>query len=103
TTNTLGKAFFENVTGPYGPVAVGADGSIAASPFEGTGPTTEALLALRQTLTFDQRKAGVRDALAYSASVGITTHLDEGAFQATNTQPTARPTRTTTRCTTPSC
>ncbi len=84
-TNTLGKAFFENVTGPYGPVAVGADGSIAASPFEGTGPTTEALLALRQTLTFDQRKASVRDALAYSASVGITTHLDQGAFQATNT------------------
>jgi predicted amidohydrolase YtcJ len=85
TTNTLGKAFFENVTGPYGPVAVGADGSIAASPFEGTGPTSEALLALRQTLTFDQRKASVRDALAYSASVGITTHLDQGAFQATNT------------------
>jgi predicted amidohydrolase YtcJ len=84
-TNTLGKAFFENVTGPYGPVAVGADGSIAASPFEGTGPTSEALLALRQTLTFDQRKASVRDALAYSASVGITTHLDQGAFQATNT------------------
>jgi predicted amidohydrolase YtcJ len=85
TTNTLGKAFFENVTGPYGPVAVGTDGSIAASPFEGTGPTTEALLALRQTLTFDERKASVRDALAYSASVGITTHLDQGAFQATNT------------------
>jgi len=85
TTNTLGKAFFENVTGPYGPVAVGTDGSIAASPFEGTGPTSEALLALRQTLTFDQRKASVRDALAYSASVGITTHLDQGAFQATNT------------------
>jgi predicted amidohydrolase YtcJ len=84
-TNTLGKTFFENVTGPYGPVAVGADGSIAASPFEGTGPTSEALLALRQTQTFDQRKASVRDALAYSASVGITTHLDQGAFQATNT------------------
>jgi predicted amidohydrolase YtcJ len=85
TTNTLGKAFFENVTGPYGPVAVGADGSIAASPFEGTGPTSEALLALRQTLTFEQRTASVRDAVAYSASVGVTTHLDQGAFQATNT------------------
>jgi predicted amidohydrolase YtcJ len=85
TTNTLGKAFFENVSGPYGPVAVGADGSIAASPFEGTGPTSEALLALRQTLTFEQRTASVRDAMAYSASVGITTHLDQGAFQATNT------------------
>ena len=31
-------------TGPY-PVAVGADGSIAASPFEGDGPATAALLA----------------------------------------------------------
>ena len=83
-TNSLGKAFFENVTGPF-PVAVGADGSIAASPFEGNGPTTAALLALRQTLTLDDRKVSVRDAMAYSASVGVTTHLDQGAFQATNT------------------
>lgn len=84
-TNTLGKAFFENVPPPYGPVAVGADGSIAASPFAGTGPTTEALLALRKTLTFDARKRSVRDAMAYAASIGVTTHLDQGAFQATNT------------------
>jgi hypothetical protein len=84
-TNTLGKAFFENVPPPYGPVTVGADGSIAASPFEGTGPATEALLALRKTLTFDARKRSVRDAMAYAASVGVTTHLDQGAFQATNT------------------
>jgi hypothetical protein len=83
-TNTLGKAFFDNVTGPY-PVTVGADGSIAASPFEGDGPATSALLALRQTLSLDDRKRSVRDAMAYSASVGITTHLDQGAFQATNT------------------
>jgi predicted amidohydrolase YtcJ len=84
-TNSLGKAFFANVPPPYGPVPVGADGSIAVSPFEGTGPTTEALLALRQTLTFDQRKRSVRDTMAYAASVGVTTHLDQGAFQATNT------------------
>ena len=83
-TNSLGKAFFDNVTGPF-PVTVGADGSIAASPFLGDGPTTAALLALRQTLTFDDRKASVRDAMAYAASVGVTTHLDQGAFQATNT------------------
>jgi hypothetical protein len=83
-TNSLGKAFFENVTGTF-PVAVGADGSIAASPFGGNGPTTAALLALRQTLSLDDRKVSVRDAMAYSASVGITTHLDQGAFQATNT------------------
>ncbi|HEX4290990.1 MAG TPA: amidohydrolase family protein, partial [Trebonia sp.] len=84
TTNTLGKAFFDNVTGPY-PVAVGTDGSIAASPFEGNGPATAALLALRQTLTLEARKASVRDAMAYAASVGVTTHLDQGAFQATST------------------
>jgi len=84
-TNTLGKTFFENVPPPYGPVAVGADGSIAASPFLGDGPTSEATLALRQTLTFDARKRSVRDAMAYAASVGVTTHLDQGAFQATNT------------------
>ena len=70
---------------PFGPVAVGADGSIAAAPFLGTGPTSEATLALRQTLTFDARKRSVRDAMAYAASVGVTTHLDQGAFQATNT------------------
>jgi predicted amidohydrolase YtcJ len=84
-TNTLGKAFFENVPPPYGPVAVGADGSIAAAPFLGDGPTGEATLALRETLTFDARKRSVRDAMAYAASVGVTTHLDQGAFQATNT------------------
>lgn len=84
-TNTLGKAFFENVPGPYGPVPVGADGSIAASPFLGNGPTGQATLALRQTLTFDARKRSVRDAMAYAASVGVTTHLDQGAFQASNT------------------
>ena len=79
-TNTLGKAFFENAG-----VTVGADGSIAASPFLGDGPTTRATLALRQTLTFDARKRSVRDAMAYAASVGVTTHLDQGAFQATDT------------------
>jgi hypothetical protein len=83
-TNSLGKAFFDKVSGPF-PVTVGADGSIAASPFGGNGPTTAALLALRQTVSLDDRKVSVRDAMAYSASVGITTHLDQGAFQATNT------------------
>jgi hypothetical protein len=84
-TNTPGKAFFENVAAPAGPVTVGADGSIAAAPFLGTGPASQALLALRQTLTFDDRKRSVRDAMAYAASVGVTTHLDQGAFQATGT------------------
>jgi predicted amidohydrolase YtcJ len=85
TTNTLGKIFFENVPGPYGHVPVGADGSIAPSGFTTPGPTGQATLALRETLTFDARKHSVRDAMAYAASLGVTTHLDQGAFQATNT------------------
>jgi predicted amidohydrolase YtcJ len=79
TTNSLGKEFFERQVPP---VVVGEDGSIAAGP-QATGRAT---LALRQTLlTFDQRKRGAADAMAYGLSLGITTHLDQGAFQATNT------------------
>jgi predicted amidohydrolase YtcJ len=84
-TNTLGKAFFENVAPPVGPVPVGADGSIAATPILEPGPTGQATLALRQTLTFEDRKRGVRDAMGYAASLGVTTHLDQGAIQATGT------------------
>jgi predicted amidohydrolase YtcJ len=76
-TNSLGKAFFE-AADPA--VVVGADGSIAAGQ-----ETGKATLALRRTLTHAQRKRGVLDAMAYAASVGVTTHLDEGAFQATDT------------------
>jgi predicted amidohydrolase YtcJ len=76
-TNSLGKAFFEAAAQP---VTVGADGSIAAGL-----ETGKATLALRQTLTFASRKRSVRDAMAYAASVGVTTHLDQGAFQATGT------------------
>jgi predicted amidohydrolase YtcJ len=78
-TNTLGKAFFERQAPP---IPVGEDGSIAA----GAQATGRATLALRQTLlTFDQRKRGAIDAMAYGLSLGVTTHLDQGAFQATNT------------------
>lgn len=76
-TNSLGKKFFEAAEPP---VTVGSDGSIAA----GT-ETGKATLALRRTLTFEDRKHGVVDAMAYATSVGVTTHLDQGAFQATDT------------------
>lgn len=76
-TNTAGKAFFERAAQP---VVVGPDGSIAAG-----AETGKATLALRQTLTFEQRTRGVRDAMAYAVSLGVTTHLDQGAFQATGT------------------
>jgi predicted amidohydrolase YtcJ len=77
-TNSRGKKFFESLNPP---IPVGADGSLAA----GAQATTGATLALRHTLTFDQRKRGAIDALNYGLSLGVTTHQDEGAFQATDT------------------
>jgi predicted amidohydrolase YtcJ len=78
-TNTLGKKFFESQNPP---IAVGADGAIAQGG-KGTGPATLALR--RTTLNPDQRRRGALDALMYGLSLGVTTHLDQGAFQATNT------------------
>jgi hypothetical protein len=78
TTNTLGKAFFEAQGIP-----VGDDGSIAGG--FGASPTGQATFALRQTLLdVEARKRGVVDAVAYGLGLGVTTHLDQGAFQATS-------------------
>jgi len=77
-TNSRGKKFFESLIPP---IPVGSDGGLAA----GAQATTRATLALRHTLTFDQRKRGAIDALNYGLSLGVTTHQDEGAFQATDT------------------
>ena len=77
-TNSAGRDWF--AANAALPPAVGADGSIAA----GT-ETGKATLALRQALTFEDRMRSVLDAMAYATSVGVTTHLDQGAFQATNT------------------
>ncbi|WP_162606566.1 amidohydrolase [Jiangella asiatica] len=75
-TNSAGRAFF-TARG----IPVGDDGFIAAG-----NPTGRATLALRQTLlTADERKRGAVDALAHGLSLGVTTHLDQGAFQATGT------------------
>jgi predicted amidohydrolase YtcJ len=71
-TNALGKAFFES-----NGVPVGADGSIAAN-----APSLTALFLLRQMQTLESQKRGLMDAMAYAASVGITTHLDQGGFPA---------------------
>jgi predicted amidohydrolase YtcJ len=78
-TNSLGREFFQRQTPP---VAVSAEGAIAA----GAAATSRATLLLRQTLlNFDERKRGAIDAMTYGLSLGVTTHLDQGAFQATNT------------------
>ena len=79
TTNTLGKKFFESQNPP---IPVGADGSIA----NGAQTTGRATLALRQTLLNpDERRRGALEALNHGLSLGVTTHLDQGAFQTTNT------------------
>ncbi|KAI0399013.1 amidohydrolase family-domain-containing protein [Xylaria palmicola] len=79
TTNSLGKRFFEAQASP--PPAIGADGAITSGENNG-----RALLALRQRLlTPAERARGVRDAMEYAASLGVTTHLDQGAFSATGT------------------
>src|SRR5262245_39736766 len=66
TTNTLGETFF---TGKG--ISVDATGNIAAG-----GPSIAALNALRAIQTFDDKKQGTLDAMAYSASVGVTTNVD---------------------------
>ncbi len=68
-TNTLGKAFFDGKG-----VAVDAGGNIAV------GPALAALNALRAIQTFEDKKRGTRDALAYSVSLGVTTNVDMGGF-----------------------
>jgi len=69
-TNTRGKAFFEGKG-----VMVSDTGAIAAN-----APSMAALNALRAVQTFEDRTRGTADAMAYSASVGVTTNADMGAF-----------------------
>lgn len=70
TTNTLGRAFFTSKG-----ISVDAVGNIAA-----LGPSLAALNALRAIQTFADKKQGTLDAMAYSASVGVTTNVDMGGF-----------------------
>lgn len=71
-TNSLGKAFFTSVG-----VTVADDGGIAAG-----APSLTALNTLRRLQTFAEQKRGLMDAMNYAASVGVTTHLDQGGFPA---------------------
>src|ERR1019366_10078335 len=63
-TNTPGKKFFDQRNIP-----VSETGAIAAN-----APSIAALNALRSIQTFEDEKQGTLDALAYSASVGVTTN-----------------------------
>jgi predicted amidohydrolase YtcJ len=69
-TNTRGKEFFASKG-----IAVSDTGAIAAN-----APSMAALNALRAVQTSDDRKRGTAEAMAYSASVGVTTNADMGAF-----------------------
>ena len=74
-TNSAGKAIFQSQG-----ITVADNGAMT-----GNNPS-RALLYLRQTLLNPaERRRSVIDAMNYAASVGVTTHLDQGAFQATNT------------------
>ncbi|HMJ27311.1 MAG TPA: amidohydrolase family protein [Xanthobacteraceae bacterium] len=75
TTNSAGKSIFESQG-----ITVAENGSMT-----GNNPS-RALLYLRQALlTPESRRRAVIDAMNYAVTVGVTTHLDQGAFQATNT------------------
>jgi predicted amidohydrolase YtcJ len=67
--NSVAKAFFEREPNP---VVVGADGAIA-----GGMPSTTALYKLRQQQTLESKMRGTVDAWRYSASLGLTAHLDQ--------------------------
>ena len=75
TTNRAGKSIFESQG-----ITVAENGSMT-----GNNPS-RALLYLRQTLLNpESRRRAVVDAMNYAVTVGVTTHLDQGAFQASNT------------------
>src|SRR5882762_737638 len=79
-TNSAGKAILERQG-----VVVASNGAIAGAGF-GVTECSKALLYLRQTLlNAAERRRSVRDAMNYAVTVGVTTHLDQGAFQASNT------------------
>src|SRR5262252_6075702 len=68
--NSRAKAFFAGRN-----IAVSDAGAIAIN-----APSIAALNALRSIQTFDDQLRGTIDALTYSASVGVTTNVDMGAF-----------------------
>ena len=68
-TNTAGMAWFAKAAMP---VTIGADGSIASG-----SQSTTALYLLRLTQTRDQRRRTLLETWTYSASVGLTAHIDQ--------------------------
>jgi len=73
-TNTPGIAWFAKASMP---VAIGEDGNIASGR-----QSTTALYLLRLTQTRDQRRRTHLETWAYSASVGLTAHIDQEGIPA---------------------
>ena len=77
-TNSAGKAILQ-----ANGVTVGASGD--AGSIAGGAQTGTALLYLRRNLlNAETRRRGTLDAMKYAASLGVTTHIDQGAFQKTD-------------------
>src|SRR4029450_12694148 len=82
----LGKGFFDAVDAATPvhpnvvPVRVADNGAIAAAGFTNGGPSASALFHLRRMQTFEDKKRSTVDAMNYSASVGLTAHLDQVLF-----------------------
>jgi len=85
-TNSLGKRFFDaaDAAAPVHPdikkINVAENGAIAAAGFAGGGPAASALFLMRRMQTFEDKKRSTIDAMTYSASVGLTSHLDQVLF-----------------------
>ena len=84
-TNSLGKKFFdaadagEKVHPNILPIRVSETGAIAgAGP--GGNASASALFYLRRMQTFEDKKRSTMDCMKYSASVGLTAHLDQVLF-----------------------
>jgi len=84
-TNSLGKKFFDAVDAgpPVHPDIMKvnvSDTGVIAPTGAGGGPSASALFHLRRLQTFEDKKRSTLDMMAYSASVGLTTHLDQVLF-----------------------
>ncbi len=84
--NSLAKKFFDEADAaePAHPaivkINVSDTGAIGAAGFGMGGPSASALFLLRRMQTFADRTRSTLDAMNYSTSVGLTTHLDQVLF-----------------------
>jgi predicted amidohydrolase YtcJ len=84
--NGLAKKFFDaaDAAEPVHPdlkkINVSEMGAIGPAGFGAGGPSASALYLLRRMQTFADRLRSTQDAMNYSISVGLTTHLDQVLF-----------------------